>query len=140
MQAILNMGVSIKDAMRSSIRQLWWAYAMLLTVILLGMLSLVPAHIWSTVITYMVQNPIEVFATATSVAGAAMLATKSKYAAWAWLLWIASNLAWIYLAYQLPKPSMGLIVQNLVFAGINVHGTWHWLVKPYLQKNESGEL
>lgn len=42
-------GVSIKDAMRSSILDLWWAYALVFVVVLLGLLNTVPAHIWATV-------------------------------------------------------------------------------------------
>jgi hypothetical protein len=112
---------------RLQLRELWWMYALLLAIV--G-ISFVPAPVWLKMLAYAMQNGFEVIGTSTSIVGALMLAMKSKYSAWAWPLWIVSNLAWMAYAFQLPSPGLGLIVQNLVFAGINILGTWRWLVSP----------
>lgn len=72
-------------------------------------------------------NPAEFVGTLTGVAGALMLATRCRWAAWAWPVWMVSNGAWAYYACLLPKPAYGLVVQQIVFGIVNVLGAWNWL-------------
>lgn len=72
-------------------------------------------------------NPAELVGTVTGVAGALMLATRCRFASWAWPVWIISNIAWTYYAFNLPVPAYGLIVQQIIFGIINVIGAWNWM-------------
>ncbi|MHB1201303.1 MAG: nicotinamide mononucleotide transporter [Polaromonas sp.] len=72
----------------------------------------------------------EVVGTTAGILGALMLAIKSPFSAWAWPVWIVSNIAWIYYALALPTPAYGLIAQQVVFGIINFVGIWKWMRKP----------
>lgn len=84
-------------------------------------------HAGEALLAWIQANPAECMGTVTGVAGALMLATRCRFAAWAWPIWIASNAAWTWYAFALPKPAYGLIVQQLVFGVINLIGAWTWL-------------
>jgi hypothetical protein len=131
MQAFLNFKTAFTLMMRQSFKQYWWAYALL---ILACYWIFAPAGTLLRAIDYVVNNLPEVIGTSTSIAGAMLLAMKSKHSALGWPLWIISTLAWVYYALQLPNPGLGLIAQNVVFTVINLFGTWRWLVKPYLNE------
>jgi hypothetical protein len=88
----------------------------------------------TNVFEYFQIHPIESFAASFSIGGAMLLASKGKYAAWAWVLFIAATLLWIYYALTLSAPSSALLVQQLFFLGINVMGTWRWLIQPALKE------
>ena len=72
-------------------------------------------------------NPAELVGTVTGVAGALMLATRCRYASWAWPVWVISNIAWTYYAFDLPSPAYGLIVQQSIFGIINLIVAWNWM-------------
>lgn len=74
------------------------------------------------------ENIFEYIGAITGTAGAIILALKCRYSPWAWPLWLVSSLAWI--AYSVSAEVYGLLGQQLVFALINVMGTWRWLIQP----------
>lgn len=78
----------------------------------------------------------EVASALLGVMGALLLATKSRWAPWAWVLWLASNAGWI--AFGLAGGHWFLLAQNAVFAVTSAMGVWVWLVRPArLQKGGS---
>lgn len=80
-----------------------------------------------TLLNWICSNPVECLGTVTGVSGALMLAIKSRFSAWAWLIWIVSNAAWTYYAFSLSPVAYGLIVQQVVFGAINIIGAWNWM-------------
>ena len=80
-----------------------------------------------TLLNWIGANPVECLGTVTGVSGALMLAIKSRFSAWAWLIWIVSNVAWTYYAFSLTPLGYGLIVQQVVFGAINIIGAWNWM-------------
>lgn len=75
----------------------------------------------------MAMSEIELLGASTGIAGALLLAWRGRYAAWAWVLWIVSSLAW--LTYALKTGSMPLAAQQGVFAAINILGVYRWLIR-----------
>ena len=59
--------------------------------------------------------------------GALLLAWRGRLAAWAWVFWIVSSLAWI--VYAIKVWSIPLLTQQAVFAGINILGVYRWLIR-----------
>lgn len=61
------------------------------------------------------------------IVGALLLAWKGRLAAWAWVLWIVSSIAWVVFALSIGnKP---LLAQQSVFAVINMLGVYRWLIR-----------
>lgn len=73
-------------------------------------------------------NLPEIIGAVMGIAGALMLALKCRLAAWAWPIWVISNIAWIY--YALATHAYFLLSQQVVFTIINLYGAWQWLYKP----------
>lgn len=69
----------------------------------------------------------EVLGAGTGISGALLLAWKGKLAAWAWVLWIVSSVAWIFYAFKVW--SIPLLTQQMVFAAINTLGVYRWLIR-----------
>ena len=64
---------------------------------------------------------------ALGITGALLLALRSRWAGWAWVLWLASNLGWI--AFGSFHGMWALVAQHAVFSitsAIGIH-TWLWL-------------
>lgn len=74
------------------------------------------------------RNLPELIGAVMGIAGALMLALKCRLSAWAWPIWLISNMAWIY--YALAIHAYFLLSQQVVFTIINLYGAWHWLYKP----------
>ena len=72
----------------------------------------------------------ELVGSGTGIAGAILLALKIRYSPWAWPLWVLSCFAWIL--FGLSTQAYPLVAQNAVFIGINILGTWTWLIKPWI--------
>ena len=77
-------------------------------------------------------NLYELIGAGTGIAGALLLASKCRYSAWAWPLWIISGIAWI--VYANATETYGLLIQQAVFTAINLIGTWRWVIQPAVQK------
>ncbi|MFV0679230.1 nicotinamide mononucleotide transporter [Ottowia sp.] len=68
------------------------------------------------------------------VLGALLLATRHRWAPWAWVMWLASNAGWI--AFGIATQHWGLVAQNSVFAATSGIGVWHWLIRPGTPKKK----
>ena len=64
---------------------------------------------------------------ALTIIGALLLAKRSRWAGWAWVLWLASNLGWI--AFGTVNAIWGLVAQHAVLSITSIVGirTWLWL-------------
>ena len=66
----------------------------------------------------------------TGVLGAILLATKTKWSGYGFLLFLASSVFWM--AYGVVTHTEGLITQQVVFTLTSLAGIWKWLVEPPL--------
>lgn len=64
----------------------------------------------------------------TGVTGTLLLATKHRWQAWAWPLYLASNAAWIVFGYLTNAP--GMIAMQMAYSAISFIGIKNWLAKP----------
>lgn len=92
------------------------------------LVAIAPALSW------ILANPAEAVATATGLAGAYLLASRTRWAPLGWLSFLASNAAWLYFAWQKDHP--GLFLQQVGFTGSSLLGIWQWIVRPRLQWKE----
>ena len=69
----------------------------------------------------------ELLGAGTGIFGALLLAWRGRLAAWAWVLWIVSSIAWIF--YAINVWSIPLLTQQTVFAAINMLGVYRWLIR-----------
>lgn len=74
------------------------------------------------------QQWIEYAAAVLGVLGALLLAVKSRWSGWAFVLWLASNALWI--AFGLQGAHWGVALQNLAFTVTSCIGIWVWLLRP----------
>lgn len=70
----------------------------------------------------------EIAAAALGVVGSLLLATKSRFAGWAFLLWLFSNAGWM--AFGVLGGHWFLVAQNAVFSVTSCIGVWVWLLRP----------
>jgi len=63
------------------------------------------------------------------VLGALLLALKTRWSGWSFVLWLASNALWI--AFGLQGRHWGVVAQNAAFSVTSVIGIWVWLVRPW---------
>lgn len=75
---------------------------------------------------------LEVASAVLGLSGALLLATRSRWAGWAWVVWLASNAGWI--AFGVAGGHWGLVAQNAGFAVTSGLGAWTWLVRPWLER------
>jgi glucose dehydrogenase len=71
---------------------------------------------------------VEFISAAMGLLGALLLATRSRYAGWAFVVWMVSNIGWIVFGTSLNH--WGLVVQQLGFAVTSAIGIWKWLIVP----------
>lgn len=64
------------------------------------------------------------------LSGSLLLATKNRWAGWAFVLWLASNAGWI--SFGAIGGHWGLVAQHSGFAITSAMGVWVWLVRPTL--------
>lgn len=74
------------------------------------------------------QALLELVSGALGITGALLLATKSRWAGWAWVLWLASNVGWI--AFGALFGHWALVAQHSVFAITSAIGIRTWLLAP----------
>lgn len=70
---------------------------------------------------------VELLGAGTGIFGALLLAWRGRLAAWTWVLWIVSSIAWI--VYAVKVGSIPLLTQQAVFAAINMLGVYRWLIR-----------
>lgn len=78
-------------------------------------------------------NALELFSALLGVTGTLLLAVQSRYAGWAFVAYLVSNVGWI--AFGASHAHWGLLAQHAVFSVTSVIGIWTWLVKPRLAKS-----
>ena len=74
---------------------------------------------------------IELMSTLLGMAGAVLLASRSRWAGWAFVAWLASNAGW--LVFGAGHQHWGFFLQQGVFTITSLLGIWQWLIKPRLQ-------
>lgn len=74
------------------------------------------------------QHWLELASGAFGIVGALLLATKSRLAGWAWVLWLASNVGWI--SFGVVNGMWALALQHVVFSITSAIGVYTWLVAP----------
>lgn len=75
---------------------------------------------------------LELASATLGLSGALLLATKCRWAGWAWVLWLGSNVGWII--FGVAGGHWGLVAQNVGFAVTSALGVMNWLVWPWLQR------
>lgn len=71
------------------------------------------------------------------VAGTLLLATKSRFAGWGFVAFLASNVGWMLFAYE--HGHTKLLAQHLIFAASGLVGVWVWLVRDRAAMNAALE-
>ena len=74
---------------------------------------------------------LEMLSAALGLLGAILLATRSRFAGWAFVAWLISNIGWI--AFGAGNRHWFFIVQQAGFTATSLLGIWQWLVRPRLQ-------
>lgn len=73
---------------------------------------------------------LELVSAVLGLTGAVLLALKSRWAGWAWVVWLVSNVGWV--AFGAAGGHWFLVAQNLGFAITAVMGIWTWLLGPWM--------
>ena len=71
---------------------------------------------------------IELISALMGMLGALLLATRSRFAGWAFVLWLISNVGWII--FGAGNQHWFFIVQQLVFTVTSLIGIYRWLIAP----------
>jgi hypothetical protein len=71
---------------------------------------------------------LEIASAAFGIAGAWLLAIRARWAGWAFVLWLASNLGWM--AYGATHGMWGLFAQHAAFSITSAIGIRNWLWVP----------
>lgn len=74
------------------------------------------------------QHLLEAVSAALGLGGAFLLAVKSRWAGWAFVLWLFSNVGWMGFAWL--GGHWFLLAQHVAFAATSVLGIWTWLTLP----------
>ena len=78
---------------------------------------------------------IEFISAALGLLGAALLATRSHWAGWAFVVWLISNIGWI--VFGAGNQHWYFIAQQVGFTVTSVLGVWTWLIHPALRQSEA---
>lgn len=71
----------------------------------------------------------------TGLSGAALLAMNNRYSGWGFVLFLASNIAWI--TYGLLSHATGMVVMQIGFTATSLIGVWKWLVVAEISAHET---
>lgn len=69
----------------------------------------------------------------TGVLGSALLAWRSRWSGWGFVVYLFSNALWIVFGVMTNAP--GLVVMQCVFTATSVLGVWQWLIAPRLARS-----
>jgi len=78
------------------------------------------------------KNVLEAGSATLGVAGAYLLAVKSPWAGWAFVLWLLSNLGWV--AFGWLNAHWFLLAQHAAYAVTSATGIWIWLALPMVDR------
>jgi nicotinamide riboside transporter PnuC len=79
---------------------------------------------------------VEILSALLGMVGALLLATRSRYAGWAFVAWLISNIGWI--VFGAGNQHWFFMLQQAVFTATSVIGIWTWLVRP--QQRQTGQI
>ncbi|QIL81839.1 nicotinamide mononucleotide transporter [Diaphorobacter sp. HDW4A] len=74
---------------------------------------------------------IELISALMGMIGALLLATRSRFAGWAFVLWLISNVGWII--FGAGNQHVFFIVQQVVFTVTSLIGIYRWLIAPQVK-------
>lgn len=74
---------------------------------------------------------VEILSASLGLLGAGLLATRNRYAGWAFLAWLISNIGWI--VFGTGNRHWFFTVQQIGFTATSLIGIWQWLLKPWLK-------
>ena len=74
----------------------------------------------------MVLELIEWIGCATGLCGSALLALNNRYSGWGFVLFLLSNVAWIY--FGLLTHATGMVVMQVGFTATSLMGVWRWMI------------
>jgi hypothetical protein len=80
---------------------------------------------------------LELASAALGLMGSLLLATKCRWAGWAFVLWLASNVGWMVFGWA--NGHWGLVAQHAGFALTSVGGIWIWLLEPWMERSLAAE-
>lgn len=75
-------------------------------------------------------NALEILSALLGVTGTLLLALKSRYAGWAFVAYLISNIGWI--VFGASHAHWALLAQHAVFSVTSLIGIWTWLIRPHL--------
>lgn len=75
---------------------------------------------------------------AMGASGALLLAFNNRWSGYGFVLFLASNVAWI--AYGVLSSAYGLVSMQIVCTGTSLLGVWRWLVMPRITSNRVASL
>lgn len=78
---------------------------------------------------------VEILSALLGMVGALLLATRSRYAGWAFVAWLISNIGWI--VFGAGNQHWFFMLQQAAFTATSVIGIWQWLFKPLMQQRAS---
>jgi glucose dehydrogenase len=78
---------------------------------------------------------VEILSAALGLLGAALLASRSRWAGWAFVAWLISNIGWI--VFGAGHQHWFFIAQQIGFTITSVLGIWNWLIHPALRQSEA---
>lgn len=78
---------------------------------------------------------LEMLSAALGLLGAILLASRSRWAGWAFVAWLISNIGWI--VFGAGHQHWFFIAQQVGFTVTSVLGIWNWLVHPALRQAEA---
>lgn len=79
---------------------------------------------------------LEMFSAALGLLGAALLASRSRWAGWAFVAWLLSNIGWI--VFGAGNQHWFFIAQQIGFTVTSLLGIWNWLIHPALRQPAGG--
>jgi hypothetical protein len=71
---------------------------------------------------------LEIVSAVLGLSGALLLAVRSRFAGWAFVLWLGSNTGWV--VFGALAGHWGLVAQHAGFAITSALGVWTWLLRP----------
>ena len=80
---------------------------------------------------------VEILSAALGLLGAILLATRSRYAGLAFVVWLVSNLGW--LIFGAHNDHWFFFAQQIGFTFTSALGVWTWLIHPALKGDQAAE-